>query len=231
VQDMEFDQLTASTLNLSQLNQQVYELLREQILTGALTPGQRLSIGAIAKHLDISVTPVRDALRRLSADGLVTMLPRRGTFVAEFTQRTVRETFHARRIIEGASAEKLDGVSDQTVRRMEEIVDMQDSLRDGTGFTDYETHIALDTEFHRHIVDLLGNERIAKFYVELRWPMQITRGLYYTDSLRADRTVAEHRAVVEAMKKKDVNELKRAILDHLDNAEANLLQHMPTKDE
>jgi DNA-binding GntR family transcriptional regulator len=231
VQDMEFDQLTASTLNLSQLNQQVYELLREQILTGAFTPGQRLSIGAIAKHLDISVTPVRDALRRLASDGLVTMIPRRGTFVAEFTRQAVQETFQARRIIEGASAERLDRISDRTLRRLEKIVDTQESLRDGTRFTDYETHIGLDTEFHRHIVDLLGNERIAKFYEELRWPMQITRGLYYTDSLRADRTVAEHRAVVEAMKKKDVNELKRAILDHLDNAEANLLQHMPTKDE
>lgn len=228
---MEFDQLTASSLNLSQLNQQVYELLREQILAGALTPGQRLSISVIAKRLEVSVTPVRDALRRLASDGLVTIIPRRGTFVAEFTRQAVQETFQARRIIEAAGAEKLDRLSDPTLRRLEEIVDQQESLRDGTKFTDYETHIAVDTEFHRHIVGLLGNERLAKFYEELRWPMQITRGLYYTDSLRADRTVAEHRAVVEAMKKKDVNELKRAILDHLDNAEANLLQHMPTQDE
>ena len=228
---MELDHLSASTLNLSQLNQQVYELLKERILTGAFGPGQRLSISAIARQLDVSVTPVRDALRRLAADGLVTMLPRRGTFVSEFTRRTVREIFQARRIIEAASAEKLDRASDQTIRRMEEIVDMQDSLRDGTGFTDYETHITVDTEFHRHIVDLLGNERIAKFYEELRWPMQVTRGLFYTNSLRADRTVREHGAIVNAMKEKDVKELKKAILDHLDNTEANLLQHMPGKDE
>jgi DNA-binding GntR family transcriptional regulator len=228
---MELDQLSASTLNRSQLNQQVYELLKEQILTGTFTPGQRLSINAIAKQLDISVTPVRDALRRLAADELVTMLPRRGTFVAEFNRQGVRETFQARRIIEGASAEKLDRISDQTIRRMEEIVDQQDSLRDGTRFVNYEAHITLETEFHRHLVDLLGNERIARFYGELRWPMQLIRGLFYTNNVRADRTVTEHRAIVKAMKEKDTEKLKRAILEHLDNVEADLQRHIGTKEE
>lgn len=228
---MELEQLSASSLNLSQLNDQVYELLKEQILTGTFTPGQRLSINAIAKQLDVSVTPVRDALRRLAGDGLVTMVPRRGTFAAEFNSQVVRETFQARRIIEGASAERTDRISDQVIRRMGEIVDQQESLRDGTRFVDYERHITLETEFHGHIVDLLGNERISRFYGELRWPMQLIRGLFYTDSVRAHRTVTEHRAIVQAMKEKDAEKLKRAILDHLNNVEADLQQHIPIKQE
>jgi DNA-binding GntR family transcriptional regulator len=228
---MELDKLSISSLNLSQLNEQVYDLLKEQILKGVFRPGQRLSTNAIAKHLGVSVTPVRDALQRLDIDGLVTVLSRRGTFVAEFTREVVQESFQSRRIIECAGAEELAKMPDQVIQRMEEIVDIEDSLRDGTRFTDFGTHTTLDIEFHQHIVDLLGNRRIAKFYEELYGPIQVTRELYYPNSVRAEETVVEHRAIVKAMKERDVGKLKRAILDHLDNVEVDLIRDVPVRNK
>ncbi len=224
---MDLNELSTLSLNFSQLNEQVYDLLKGEIIKGNLSPGQRLSISDLANHLGVSVTPVRDALRRLSADGLVEIIPRRGTFVSEFNRRSVQEIFQSRRIIECASAKRLTEASDGLIHRMEKIMDEIQSLREGERFLDYARYITLDAEFHQCIVGLLGNQRISEFHKSLRWPVQVVRGLSYSNYQRAKDTVAEHAAILEAFKEKDVSKAKAAILDHLNNAEADLLCRMP----
>lgn len=224
---MELDLLSMSPLDFNQLNEQVYNLLKAEIVKGNLSPGQRLTVSAVANRLGVSPTPVRDALRRLSTDGLAEMIPRRGTFVSEFSKRSVREIFQIRSIIECASVERLAKASEEIIQHMEDIVERMDSLREGENFPDYASYIALDKEFHQSIVGLLENQRLNELYERLRWPIQVVRGLSYSDYQRAKVTVAEHAAIVQAFQGKNVSKAKAAILDHLNNAEADLLSRMP----
>jgi DNA-binding GntR family transcriptional regulator len=93
---MDFEELTTPSLQANSLGKQIYEILKDQIIKGVLKPGERLVVSDLAAHLGVSVTPLRDALRRLSGDGWVEIVPRRGTFVSECTRETVREVFRAR---------------------------------------------------------------------------------------------------------------------------------------
>ncbi|MCC7355836.1 MAG: GntR family transcriptional regulator [Anaerolineae bacterium] len=221
--------LTADRLNLDQLNDQVYELLRVEILAGNLTSGQSLTATALASRLGISPTPVRDALRRLSTDGRVEVIPRRGTFVAEFTRQKVKEVFQIRCIVECAAVETLAETREDALQQIAEIVHSIDALREGEIFPEYAEFISLDQELHRRIVGLLGNEQLNEFYERLRWPEYVVRGLSQSSYQRAGGTLAEHAAILKALQERDVAQAKTAILTHLNNAEADLLRRMPLK--
>ena len=223
------DELVVSELKTSQLNEQVYALLKAAIMRGSLRPGQRLSVGGLAKRFGVSATPVREALQRLSIDGLVEVSPRRGTNVSEFTRRNVQETYHTRRIIECAAAAEVASVSEETLRHMQAIVEKFRVLRQGDAFTDYRQYIAADSEFHHHIVGLLQSRQLSEFYDRLRWAEQLVRGLAQSSYQRAEVTVAEHESILRAFQARDAEEACAAILRHLQNAEADLLRRMPAE--
>ena len=223
------DELVVSELKTSQLNEQVYALLKAAIMRGSLRPGQRLSAGGLAKRFGVSATPVREALQRLSLDGLVEVSPRRGTNVSEFTRRNVQETFHTRRIIERAAAAEVASVSEETLQHMRAIAQEFRVLRQGDTFTDYRQYIAADSEFHHHIVGLLQSSHLSEFYDRLRWAEQLVRGLAQSNYQRAEVTVAEHESILHAFQARDAEEACAAILRHLQNAEADLLRRMPAE--
>ena len=87
-------------LDKTDLTEQTYRAIREKILTRVLRPGQKISADEVAHALSVSRTPVMDALKRLANDGLVEILPRRGTFVTEITAESVNELFAVRIMME-----------------------------------------------------------------------------------------------------------------------------------
>lgn len=215
--------IQTASVDLSLLSDQVYELLRSEILTGHLRPKERVTVSGLAARFGLSPTPVRDALRRLNADGLVEVRPRRGTSVAAFDGRSVREIFQVRRIVECAAADELPRASGVSLSRLQDLVDAMERLRTGDTFADYAAFISLDAEFHRGIVALLENRRLGQFYEALRWPILVVRGLSQSPFQRAGATVSEHRRIAAALQHRDVERAKQAVLDHLRNAETDLL--------
>jgi len=225
--------LNPLSLNLVQLNDQVYSLLKEEIFRGNLPPGQRLSPGALAKRLGISVTPVRDALQRLSSDGLVEIQPRRGTFVTQFSEKSLREIYECRRIIECAAADKLVAAPATTLDELDGLVAEMRARADQANFANYSTPAALDARFHELIVGLLDNDRLIEFYRALRWTMQISRGLVAmsADYARAQRTAEQHASIAHAFRRQDVAGAKAALIDHLESAQDDLLQRLRHREE
>jgi DNA-binding GntR family transcriptional regulator len=223
---MALDSITNLSLTVNQLHEQVYELLKQQILKGTLQPGMRLSLTAIAERLGISETPVRDALQHLNSDGLVEVIPRRGTFVSKVSVQNVRDVFQARRILESAAAERLSDAPAEAIQCLKVIADKMGALRDGERFRDYERYIKLDEEFHQCIIGLLGNQLVSELYEKLRWPVAVVRGLGHSRYQRAQKTVAEHVAIAQAFARRDVEQAKQLIQQHLDAAEADLLRRV-----
>ncbi len=216
-------------LSVSQLNEQVYDLLKAEIIRGNLRPRQRLTAAGLASRLGVSATPVRDALQRLSADGLVEVAPRRGTVVSEFTAQNVRETFQARRIIECAAVAQAPHAADSPAACLAKLLEGEAELRRGDSFADYGAHLRLDAEFHRCIVGMLQCHPLSEFHERLRWPEQVLRGLSQSSFQRAEATVAEHRAIYVAIAGRDADRAREAVLAHLDNAEADLLRRLPSE--
>ncbi|MFZ0215654.1 MAG: GntR family transcriptional regulator [Candidatus Dormiibacterota bacterium] len=107
----------------STMVEHVYADLRQRIWSGALAPGEKLVIDRLAGSFGVSITPVREALRRLQLEGLVTDLPYRGTYVAKATEAELRELFAVRGVLEGyALAQGLDAFTPERMKRVRSMV-------------------------------------------------------------------------------------------------------------
>jgi len=213
-------------LNTTQLYQQVYDHLRAEITRGVYHPGQRLVVEQLASELGVSQTPVRAALTRLQSDGLVAIFPRKGTFVTTTTPKEVREVFQLRRIIECASLESCQALSEELLCEFDQVVAESAALIDGQKFLDYTRYLQLDVEFHHLIVGLLRNQRASAFYQTLRWPVQLMLALVGSDNQRSSATVDEHREIVVYLRAADATRAKEALLRHLANSELDLLSRL-----
>jgi DNA-binding GntR family transcriptional regulator len=215
------------------LSERVYTRLKEAIMEGKFPPGERLSPEELAKHFEVSITPVRDALKRLEGDALVEVIPRQGVFVSQFSRDAIQELFDIRQLIELACVERLRDVTDEKLQQIIEIMQQMEALSDGEKFRDYARFIELDTAFHAFLVSMRSNNRLIELYEELQWPIQVVRGLSHTNYHRAGETLAEHRAIVDALLQRNVSVAQERIAAHLHNAKEDLLRHVPVnpKDE
>lgn len=215
------------------LSERVYTRLKEAIVDGKFLPGERLSPEELARHFEVSITPVRDALKRLEGDALVDVVPRQGVFVSQLSPATIKELFDIRQLIEQACVERLREVPEETLRQLSEIVKQMEALSDGGRFREYARFIELDTKFHSILVAIRGNQRLIELYEELQWPIQVVRGLSHANYHRAEQTVAEHWAIVEALAEHDVTKAQESIALHLHHAMEDLLRHVAvnSKDE
>ncbi|MGC8792149.1 MAG: GntR family transcriptional regulator [Bryobacteraceae bacterium] len=201
----------------------VHSALREAILNGVLQPGERLDVAELAEKLDVSLTPVRDALQLLAAEGLVEIRPRSGTFVARLSARDVRETFDVRCALECLAAEQAIGrITRQHVQRMKEL--LKQMARPVRTAEDRRAHEASNCEFHMVLLEAAGNQRLRKLYESLHAHIQIAR-IHAADKHwpgRLEQERLEHRAILEAVKARDLAGLIEGLRRHIFRARDSL---------
>lgn len=210
------------SLELRRAAEVVYDILREKILSCELRPGRRLDVGEISRQLGISRTPVKDALQRLSAQDLIKIHSRKGTFVTEVTPVDVKETFQVRAALEGKACELVSG-------RLNES--QLGTLRDLNGKMwapelSIVEHAELNNEFHRLIVQFSENRRLLSTYEELNAHLQIARVRYRSNDWRDQRTniVREHQDVVDAIAEDRGSDAKRLMELHIEASMTRLIE-------
>ena len=202
--------------NISQpqpLAKLAYERLRDSILTGALRPGEVYKEMNLAQELGISRTPVREALLSLSAQGLVTFLPRKGVMINHFDRRDVEEVFEVRGLIERGVIEKvtlMDPRPDLT--RIEQTLDQQ---RRAIKSDDYLTFLQADRAFHNGLTRMVGNQRLIGILDNIRDLFQVMAVEALAKAGRNEEVIEEHRKVLEAVRSGDPALAGRAMSTHL----------------
>ena len=192
------------------LNDQVYETLRQRILTRDPGPGAKLSLHELAAELGVSRSPVHHALTRLVSEGLLTVRPRRGYYVAPVTAQAVAEGYDVRLALELLAAERAIGsVSIGQLDRFAELLEATDAA------ISHEQWDAANAAFHEHQIDLAGNALLSRFYRELsvNLMMQVIRGGHVEGH---EHLVTEHRRIVEAISAGDLQAAERAIREHIE---------------
>lgn len=190
---------------------QVAERLRARIYAHELAPGAWIDEQSLAAEFGISRTPLREALKVLAAEGLVVLKPRRGCYVAALAERDLDEIFPVLALLEGRVAEeatrRLAGLEAGQGRlasadfsRLEEI---HADLERHAAAHDIDRFFAANQEFHSALQALAGNRWLSQLIDDTRKFLKLTR----RDSLRLDgrlkQSLAEHRAILAAMKKQD----------------------------
>ncbi len=224
--------MQAARVNRQTLRDQVVDLLREAILTGAYRPGQRLSEPEVAKQLDVSLTPVREALGSLAATGLVVRNGRQGTHVRVLGVGDTRNLFAVRESLECLAVRQAAGnLTRDDFARFETILERQAESNDmvSTAKARATRRLAeLNDDFHGLILRRSGNEWLETMLASIGDLLVFAR-VQLRESAPMERRVQsldEHRRIVEALRNGDADRAAQVMSEHLRHLEQHVIARM-----
>lgn len=202
------------------LHDEVAQQLRERIFSGELLPGSFLDEHALAEQMSISRTPLREALKVLTAEGLVRHEPRRGCFVNEVTDADLDDIFPVLALLEGRCAfEAAQHASDTDLVALEVLHDKLNRHAKARRINDY---YAANYAIHEAIITLAGNRWLAQVIGDLRKIMKLARLQQLHAPGRLEESLAEHMAVFAALKARDAQAAEAAMRTHLNRQQEAL---------
>ena len=205
--------MSAVSLAPRALYEEVAELLRQRIFKRELEPGSWIDELKLAEEYGISRTPLREALKVLAAEGLVTMKVRRGAYVTEVSDQDLAEVYHLLSLLEsdaaGVVAEKASDA------QLAELQKLHDELEAATRNRD--RFFALNEKFHMRLLEISGNKWRNQMVADLRKVMKLNRHNSLLKSGRLAESLAEHRGVMEALRKRKPELARARMQEHFTN--------------
>ncbi|HET8746083.1 MAG TPA: GntR family transcriptional regulator [Ramlibacter sp.] len=202
--------MTAAALAPRALYEEVAELLRQRIFRRELEPGSWIDEVKLAQEYGISRTPLREALKVLAAEGLVTMKVRRGAYVTEVSERDLDEVYHLLALLESDAAAVVAERATDAERK-----ELQKLHRELEGALDNrERFFALNERFHMRLLELANNRWRNQMVADLRKVMKLHRHNSLLKSGRIEESLAEHRAVMEAIEQRDPEAARERMQRH-----------------
>lgn len=202
------------------LNSIVVEYIKESILIGKYKEGDRILETEVSEALDISRAPVREGLRDLEQEGIVTTIPRKGTFVTEFTEEDIREIFDIRLLLENNINKILiyeNKLDEKDYKHLEDLVEEMRAIAESS--IDFNNKNLLinqkDMEFHRYIWNKSGSQRRVKLLEGIFF--QLRMAMLYDMNETGDlvKSATDHIDIIEALRSKDIDRCKNALKDHI----------------
>lgn len=177
------------------IRDQVYQILKRDICEQYYKPGQWLQEKELAARLEVSRSPVREALRQLANDGLVVEIPNKGVFVREFSPDDIKDIFDMRIVMESYAIERSrENLTDDLVAELSETIM---KLKAAYDIDDLKLYIEIDTHLHQQLINLGGNKLICSTYERLRSMLQPFRIYSLMDKERFKLSVKEHSDIAE----------------------------------
>jgi DNA-binding GntR family transcriptional regulator len=202
----------AAALSLSPraLYQDVAEQLRQRIFRRELEPGSWIDEMKLAEQYGISRTPLREALKVLAAEGLVTMKVRRGAYVTEVSETDLRDVYHLLSLLESDAA----GVAAERISAAEllELKSLHEELE--AAADQPERFLALNERFHMRLLEIAGNRWRNQMVADLRKVMKLNRHNSLLKSGRIQESLREHRAIMRALARRDARASAEKMQDH-----------------
>lgn len=206
------------------LEEKVYLLLEEEILTGKLKRGEQLREVALAERLSVSRTPIRGALHRLAEDGLVELCANKGATVIGITIEDIEDIYYIRMRLEGLAArlaaERMNDKDKQALISLVELSEFYLVKRND------DKRGELDSAFHKMIFEASGSRHLCKILSDLHRNIKAYRKISLSQSDRAEKSVREHRGILEAILRGDANEAERLTYVHIEAALENFKKQL-----
>ena len=219
---MKEEKLQVNMDNFLPLRDVVFKTLRRAILTGELKPGERLMEIHLANRLGVSRTPIREAIRKLELEGLVTMIPRRGAEVADITEKNLKDVLEVRRALEGLAIElacqRITEEKKQDLREKLSQVETAVSTKDSSAIA------SADVAFHNTIVEASDNDRLIQLVSNLGEQMYRYRFEYIKDESKHGQIKLEHKIMFDSIMEKDREKAVEIVKTHINNQEEAIMR-------
>jgi DNA-binding GntR family transcriptional regulator len=197
-------------------SERVYQALKHRILAGMLEPGSRMVELQLATEFAVSRTPVREALKRLTAEGLIRVDPVRGIVVSDVDARELEEIFVVREVLDGLAARLAAGrVSSSDLTKMHLLMDM---MRDAVRTGQWEAMVQANIKFHDVLHQAAGNERLRHLTRNLLDFVRRFSTEAFASQERAAQVLAEHEEIIRAMETRDADLAERVARRHVESA-------------
>ena len=205
------------------LRGRVFHKLREDILSGKYHEGEELKENTLAVEVGVSRTPVREALRQLELEGLVTIVPNKGAYVTGITSKDIHDIYMIRSYLEGLCAKwACEHITDAQIEAMDEIMYLTD-------FHSRRSHndqlVELDNKFHDLIYKASGSKILNHVLSDFHHYVERVRKITLSVPSRAIESRKEHAVILEAIKKRDGNLAEELAHEHIINTIKNISQH------
>lgn len=217
---------------MSQASQRATDLLRKKILSGQWSEGERLGEVELAEMLQVSRTPVREALSRLASEGLVEISPNRGARIASWSAERLNEIFDLRLLLEPVASGKAVGkLSTDEVDELDELALQMYTLgRPGTD-RDFVAIAKLNRQFHATLIQASGSTQLETTLTAVRHVTLATQNYHlYTEDALA-RSLSHHFEIVAAIRAGNSLWVESVMCSHLHNARTSMLGPLPEKPE
>jgi DNA-binding GntR family transcriptional regulator len=205
--------MAALTLTPRALYEEVAELLRQRIFARELEPGSWIDEMRLAEEYGISRTPMREALKVLAAEGLVTMKVRRGAYVTEVNEKDQRDVYHLLSLLEAdAAAVVAERATDD---ELQELKALHQELESAVEQTD--RFFAINERFHMRVLAIADNRWRDQMVADLRKVMKLNRHNSLLKTGRLAESLQEHRAIVQALLQRDPALSAQRVREHFAN--------------
>ena len=188
----------------------VLDTIRRRILTGEFRPGQKINESEIAVNLGISRSPVREAFRILERDGLITTLPRKGSYITDISLKDLEELFEIRKILECYA---LDCIKKRAKKSQEKIQSMIKEL--DRNLLKKHDPLSVISGFHYNLVELSNNSRLIELYKILEVSLRRYWLIYHSENGQRDISFEHHQEILNILKKGDYAGTKTLLKKHI----------------
>jgi DNA-binding GntR family transcriptional regulator len=236
---------TQDAEDVASLVDRLASTINARVLNGDIARGTRLPQEALAAEFGVSRTPVREALRKLQASGVVELLPNRGAVVRGPSAREIRESYEVRTELEGLAAElATTRIADADLLRLRDAEELfRTSVgqlvaglrRDGRDapWNEQDDWVRANDLFHHAILEAAGNRRLAEIMDDLRrsFPRELTWSALSANSRRLEDNVLQHGAILEAIERRDAPAARLRMIAHVRTAGELVLHYFETVGE
>ncbi len=212
---------------MGSLRVRVFNALEDAIINGEYREGDSLNEIKLAQELGVSRTPIREALMQLELEGLVKNIPNKGAVVIGVSEKDIDDIYAIRMHVEGFAARLCaENIDSEKAAAMQKIVELQEFY---LSKSDFEQLWHLDSSFHKMIYDGSQNRPLMYMLSNFHNYIKRARDLSVKATGRADKSVSEHRAILEAIKSRNGDLAESLTKEHIANAKANLLEMQKAK--
>ena len=195
------------------LREIVYEELKRQILVGEIAPGTRMMEVELADVMGVSRTPVREAIRKLEKEGLVSIEPRKGAYASNVSIKDMVDVLEVRQGLEGMAAAMASGKITESQKK--ELLSIIEKYKAAVEAANVEEIIRYDEEFHSMIIAISGNKTLMQVFSTVQELALRFRYIYYDDFNRYESMPKEHQHIEEAIITGDAEKAQVAAEEHV----------------
>ena len=201
-------------INVSSLTDELVDILRDRILKGEYKIGEKIKENQIATEFKVSRTPIREAFKQLENEGLIDYIPNRGCFAKGFTRQDIEDIYAVRKALEIMAVEwAVSRISDEQIQALQEQSELMEFY---TTKKDSDKVLDLNSAYHDIIYDAAGSRFMAQILRSYKEYIEQTRKVILYEQAYLEEILKEHKAVLAAIKARDVDGAKKAMAEHLE---------------